>query len=360
MQTRILSVNYTKLPREEVYQDRSDIRDFDIETAGSIEKLMLLCIYNSRIIELDDAESNIIEIFNTAHYITTVMLAQENPMMSFGWCFKVAGQIGVSSNGELSPNNHLFIAATMGMVATYLRICEPKYRRDGDMLISRIAQWFDDNCDPLNECVKLFRECCKYVSDEVILNAGKFMSREDFRPLNQTSFKKPIQIIDVDMDFELLEQQVAELKFEVNKLDKEKSELEEENNSLREKTSMLERQRHVSDSRKGQAAKERREFWKKFREEANKVHENAFNATTGVTCFTSRQMGILMQAIGYLTEDKAPGKTTLGEVIEKISGYKATTVNQNMKGTFRDADKEVVAKAIESKFPKLAAKVRQI
>ena len=71
-------------------------------------------------------------------------------------------------------------------------------------------------------------------------------------------------------------------------------------------------------------------------------------------------MGILMQAIGYLTEDKAPGKTTLGEVIEKISGYKATTVNQNMKGTFRDADKKVVAKAIESKFPKLAAKVRQI
>lgn len=358
--TKTSNINYTQLPREEVYQDRDDINDFDIDTPDSIEKRMLICIYNSRIIELDDAERNIIEIFNTAHYITIVLLAQQNPMMSFSWCFKVAGQIGKSPNGEANPDNKLFVAATMGIVVNYLKICDPQYRREENMLICRIAQYFDDLLGITDESVKLFRECCKFVPVEVIDKACNLMSREDFRPLNQTSFKKSTQKIDVDMDFDPLEQQVEELKYEVNQLIKEKSGLEEENMSLREKTSMLERQRYMSDSRVGQAAKERREFWKKFREEANKVQENAFNATTGVTCFTSRQMGILMQAIGYLTEDKAPGKTTLGEVIEKISGYKATTVNQNMKGTFRDADKEVVAKAIESKFPKLAAKVRQI
>jgi len=90
-----------------------------------------------------------------------------------------------------------------------------------------------------------------------------------------------------------------------------------------------------------------------------KEQEQAFNARTGESCFTNTQMGILMYAVGMLTEEKIPGKTTLGEVVQNISGYKATTVNQNMKGAFREGDIEAVVKAIESKFPKLAEKVRK-
>ena len=89
--------------------------------------------------------------------------------------------------------------------------------------------------------------------------------------------------------------------------------------------------------------------------------EKAFNAQTGLTCFTSRQMGILLTAVGRITEkDNPPGKTTLGEVTEKIAGYKATTANSNMKGTIPKTDTDAVAKAIESKFPNLAAEVRKV
>jgi len=183
--TKTPNINYTKLPREEVYQDRDDINDFDIDTPDSIEKRMLICIYNSRIIELDDAERNIIEIFNTAHYIAIVLLAQQNPMMSFSWCFKVAGQIGKSPNGEANPDNKLFVAATMGIVVNYMKICDPQYRREENMLICRIAQYFDDLLGITDESVKLFRECCKFVPVEVIDKACNLMSREDFRPLNQ-------------------------------------------------------------------------------------------------------------------------------------------------------------------------------
>ena len=90
------------------------------------------------------------------------------------------------------------------------------------------------------------------------------------------------------------------------------------------------------------------------------IQEQAFNAQTGAPCFTNTQMGILMHAVALMTEDSVPGKTTLGTVVEKISGYKAKTVNQNMKGTHRETDKETVAKAIEDKFPNLAAKVRKL
>lgn len=88
--------------------------------------------------------------------------------------------------------------------------------------------------------------------------------------------------------------------------------------------------------------------------------EHAFNAQTKLPCFTNRQMGIFLLAISGLTEDPVPAKTTLGEVVEKIAGYKAKTVNQNMKGIFRNSDKETVAKAIECRLPKLAAKVRRL
>ncbi len=103
------------------------------------------------------------------------------------------------------------------------------------------------------------------------------------------------------------------------------------------------------------------EKWKRKYEEANtKEPEKAFNAQTGSPCLTNTQMGILMLAVGIMTEQPAPAKTTIGEVVENICGYKATSVNQNMKGAHREADKEAVAKAIESKFPNLAAKIRKL
>ncbi|MCR5040294.1 MAG: hypothetical protein K6A94_13285 [Bacteroidales bacterium] len=107
------------------------------------------------------------------------------------------------------------------------------------------------------------------------------------------------------------------------------------------------------------------EEWKKKYQEAietntKKEPEIAFNAQTQNQCFTSKQMGILMHAIALTGENPPPGKTTIGEVVERISGYKAASVNQNMKGAFRDTDKKIVAAAIESKFPNLAAKVRKL
>jgi DNA-directed RNA polymerase beta subunit len=61
-----------------------------------------------------------------------------------------------------------------------------------------------------------------------------------------------------------------------------------------------------------------------------------------------------------LTEEEPPAKTTIGDMVEKIAGYAATTINQNMKGTFREADKKAVADAIQSKCPKLAEKVMKL
>ena len=87
----------------------------------------------------------------------------------------------------------------------------------------------------------------------------------------------------------------------------------------------------------------------------------AENPQTGLPCFTNKQWGIFIHAVAEITEaPQPPAKTSLGEVVENIAGYKKKTANQNLKGSHSDKDKETVAKAIESKLPNLAAKIRKL
>ncbi len=91
-----------------------------------------------------------------------------------------------------------------------------------------------------------------------------------------------------------------------------------------------------------------------------KAPEKAYNVQTNSLCFTNKQMSIFLYAIAMLTEKKTPGKTTLGNVVQRIAGYSSKTSSQNMKGLFSEKDKNAVADAIEEKFPELAKKVRSL
>ena len=72
-------------------------------------------------------------------------------------------------------------------------------------------------------------------------------------------------------------------------------------------------------------------------------------------------MCIFLRAIAELTEQpNPPAKTTLGKVVEKISGYAETTATTNIKQSPTQKDKDTVANALENKFPQLAAKVRKL
>jgi len=101
---------------------------------------------------------------------------------------------------------------------------------------------------------------------------------------------------------------------------------------------------------------------KKFNDtkEEKPVKVEAFNAQTGLPCFTNSQMGILMSAVGRITEkDNPPGKTTIGDVVQRIAGYKSTANSQNMK-RISESDKKIVADVLRSQFPNLANEVMKI
>jgi hypothetical protein len=318
--TEARNIDYTKLPREKIYCNRCSLDDFDINNHKSVEKWMIACIYNSEIMELDDAETYIVDIFNTAHYIATVILAQQNPMMSIAWSIKTAKGIGANLEHENESACKLFVAITLAMVINYLKICDKRYCREGDMFVGNIERWIKKNYDFHSEGLRLFKNAMKYIPQEVITNSRELMSREDFKPL---SFDEPESHLHVKMGGGIIDTDVEN---EIYKLKKERDE------------------------------------WKKKYEDAiAKEPEKAFNAQTGNPCFTNRQMGIFLTAVGRITEkDNPPGKTTLGEIVEKISGYKSTTASTNMRGAMPQADISAVIAAIESKFPNLAAEVSNV
>lgn len=174
----------------------------------------------------------------------------------------------------------------------------------------------------------------------------------------QTIFGPAPTVPVFDSDTEELLCQIDDLKDEVNQLAREKAALESSLSSEKEKAV---REKNERNSKIEQLQKERKEWWKNYAEGHNSEPEKAFNVQTGMPCFTSRQMGILLTAIGRITEkENPPGKTTLGEIIEKIAGYKSTTASSNMRGEMPPKDTEAVATAIESKFPNLAAEVRKV
>ena len=174
----------------------------------------------------------------------------------------------------------------------------------------------------------------------------------------QTIFGPAPTVPVFDSDTEELLGQIDDLKEEVNQLAREKAALESSLSSEKEKAV---REKNERNSKIEQLQKERKEWWKNYAEGHNSEPEKAFNVQTGMPCFTSRQMGILLTAIGRITEkENPPGKTTLGEIIEKIAGYKSTTASSNMRGEMPPKDTEAVATAIERKFPNLAAEVRKV
>ena len=61
-----------------------------------------------------------------------------------------------------------------------------------------------------------------------------------------------------------------------------------------------------------------------------------------------------------IPDEDAEKIVTIGDVVEKISGYSSTTVNQNMKGKIPEKDIKTIVSVLENKFPNLAAEIRKL
>lgn len=301
--------------------------------------------------ELEDASTCVLRLFNNACYICTLVYdADYAPLEQ-----KEYEKIAIDNHKDSLWINYVF-PATMALVVCWLGSNECKNiwaergnQNDIEKLCKDIRESIEDHRDLLVEGKEDFKELTslEHLLPSGFINDGIFQRRYLPDVVEDRSVKGYEIFDSIGFFADVMKNNPSEWLAAFG----QDSWIMEE--ASRAKTFNIE--------------EKLRELWEwlnqKFGDnnEHPNVREEAFNGQTATPCFTSRQMAILMTAVGRITEkDNPPGKSTIGEVVEKISGYKATTASVNMRGTIPKDDTEIVAKAIEGKFPNLAAEVRKL
>lgn len=266
-QCRKNNQDYTKLPRMDVYRDRKSLDEFDVDTEGSIEKLMLERMFvEEYIYDLEGADEYMLKIFNTAHYITTMILADNRPMQHFSLYTKKALKIGAAPNYDQNTYGRFFASMALAMVVNYLRVCDDKYCDQDELFIKNIYKWFKDHFDDKQWDGKArFVFYNNVVPQDVIMTARQFMGTKDFIPEKSLEEIKNSQSLtwavpmtgDIDVaksSSETEEQKqlkekdktIAELKAKVNRLQDELKERDEKpDDNVAELKSQIELERNI-------------------------------------------------------------------------------------------------------------------
>lgn len=136
-------MDYTKLPRHLLYKDRKDIDEFPIYSKfdyQTMEEVFLEALEQRPFIrDAYNASELILQIFNNARYITTLICMENHPHHYFHKYLEKAG----SNDNDLTIANHA-MPATMALVTNYL--CHYMTEiYDGSKIVNQINNNFDNN-----------------------------------------------------------------------------------------------------------------------------------------------------------------------------------------------------------------------
>lgn len=416
-------MNLTKLPQEIIYRSKISIDDFDIDDESSADGILYNRIIELPLTVPNgwDKEKLVLTMFNDAYYLTTIIIIDERfSLHTHSWIdyydiqwndnlivSTIFGMVdyylynttglpyhALSSVDDLLKDYKRKIASGSGAFISLEKITKPSQPLSCEQFQT------EDICNTLlnyntfkgyvkwgtiinnfeiNDVIRIVRILGKNLKGQRFLLNNIFDDFDASEKRNNIELYELMKILKDTLNNEgelltkrkLLEaqkmkQELSDEIFQQTYEQIENSIFEGHKHKYEQEISKLNEQVNLLSNEKGTLEKKIQilleELDQKKREESSFSLEpdKAFNAQTGSPCLTNTQMGILMLAVGMMTEQPVPAKTTIGEVVENICGYKATSVNQNMKGAHREADKEAVAKAIESKFPNLAAKIRKL
>ena len=338
-----------KASRSIIYKEKESI-GFFLGEGDTLEREFLDKLRKRPFIQnLDDAIVQILRVFNNANYICTLIYEDDYPLLEVNEYEKIA----IDNHDDSLWINNLF-PATITLVILWLSSKESRiiFEKKGELknieelckeFYVRIEKQCSCHAEGLEDYIALIsqerhlpsgfinercfqrRTFAEVIEDPSVKSSEVFDSFEYFASIAKNNLGELTSALDSDF----IKKQLSNISFDESKF---KSDLTEWVG------------KKMSDAK-----------------EEPTVIEQAFNAQTGLPCFTTRQIGILLTAVGRLTEkENQPGKTTLGKVVVKITGYKSKANSQKMKGTIPEADKIIVADALREQFPNLANEVMKV
>lgn len=356
------------IPRSLIYKDKQDLYDFlGEESYDSMERHFFNRLIKRPFIEdTDKAPEYVLRIFNDATYLCTLIYFELQPAL---YLKKYINKLKDELIVDIGSNEMLhMLPATMALVYNWLSTdWYRELKKCGDGCVNAIDAFLESVYNEFLDWDVKFAPEYKEDFNALLLTKDAYKTYWGKIDKASISYRQPDEAIEdndvsiwnvvegvdyiCDMCCGDKEYDSYLLSKTLNRLKRDSKLMEDKEFFKQAKSKIENRLFHLG-------------YWPEAdSKDSNETlkQEKAFNGQTGLPCFTSRQMTIFMTAVGIITEkNNAPGKTTLGEVVEKITGYKATTAGSNMKGKIPKKDTEVVASAIESKFPNLAAEVRKL
>ena len=129
-----------KSPTAKARRALESIGKLSHEGIKTMDQHMYEAVLKSDIITLDGAREYVCDIFNTAYYITTLILMDENPMLNFRAYLNKADEVG-ADGGCKNTYHEWFQGMTMAMVCNYLRALNPRYL-DVDEFVKFLNNFF--------------------------------------------------------------------------------------------------------------------------------------------------------------------------------------------------------------------------
>lgn len=120
-------MNYTEVKRYLVYKDKLDIDEFNISDPKSMDGVLFNFLEHSWIAGLADAPKLICSIFDTAHYIVTLIHLEAHPLLHIASYLDKADHVGADGPHFVHTHHLKLRAATMGLVCNYLRVLSPEH-----------------------------------------------------------------------------------------------------------------------------------------------------------------------------------------------------------------------------------------
>ena len=124
-----------------IWQERMNLADFFIDEPSTLDAIMFDRIQKSMICDLEGAAQYVLDIFNNAYYITTLILMEKLPVL---YVIKYIN-ISQSAGGIDNTFKRYFSAMTMAMVYNYLQATNHQDWNDDNILLKRIWDYHKEH-----------------------------------------------------------------------------------------------------------------------------------------------------------------------------------------------------------------------
>ncbi|MCR4920114.1 MAG: hypothetical protein K5945_00200 [Bacteroidaceae bacterium] len=138
-------MDYTEVTPSLIYRWRKELDEFRLEDPGSIDSRIFESIQMSTIVNHEDSVRLILDIYNTAYYLLTLIELERHPVLYVGRYLKIANEVGISTSGELHNLHRYLEALTIAIVYNYLYVKCVQSGKEESTLMKKLWRYHVDN-----------------------------------------------------------------------------------------------------------------------------------------------------------------------------------------------------------------------